>query len=180
MHYATIFEGEECEVEVLEVSPGNYDVIISATGGHEGDGEHIRVNARRVKNTTWSFIIDDHAYNIEFEQDPTQESKSENLLLRGETLAIEVLDLRNLRLRASQALSDGDSGPAEIKSPMPGKIVAVLVEEGQEVSEGTGLVVIEAMKMENELKAPKAGTVRHLDLQEGFSVEGGTVLCVVE
>lgn len=176
MHYAAIHEDEEFEIEVIEVSPGKYEVVFV----DGGDNTPIRVDARRVKNTTWSFIIDDHAYNIEFEQVPTAGETQELLLVRGENIPIEVLDLRNLRLRGAQVAGGALEGPVEIRSPMPGKIIAVLVEEGQQVGVGDGLVVVEAMKMENELKAPKDGVVRHLDLVEGASVEARTVLCVVE
>lgn len=172
MHYAAILGEEEHEIEVVETTPGQYDVVLN--------GEHIRVDARQVHQTTWHFVIDDHAYNIEFERDPSGNESSENLLVRGETIAVEVLDLRKLRLRQAQGASSASVGPAQIKSPMPGKVVAVLVEDGQEVAEGDGLIVIEAMKMENELRAPKAGVVRQLDAIEGVAVEGSTLLCVVE
>ena len=59
-------------------------------------------------------------------------------------------------------------------------VVALLVDEGQQVSAGDGLVVVEAMKMENELKAPKDGIVRHITCREGHSVEAGAALCVVD
>ena len=71
-------------------------------------------------------------------------------------------------------------GPAVISSPMPGKVVAVLVEEGQEVEEGQGLVVVEAMKMENELQSPRAGVVKGLSAEEGVAVDGGASLCTIE
>jgi biotin carboxyl carrier protein len=70
-------------------------------------------------------------------------------------------------------------GPQRVDAPMPGKIVRVLVKEGDAVEEGQGLVVVEAMKMENELKSPKAGVVRELHAQEGQPVEAGAKLAVV-
>ncbi len=77
-------------------------------------------------------------------------------------------------------MTGGVDGPAEIAAPMPGKIVAILVEEGQQVEEGQGLVVVEAMKMENELKSPRAGVVKNLTAQKDATVESGLVLCVIE
>lgn len=72
------------------------------------------------------------------------------------------------------------AGPARILAPMPGKIVRLLVEPGQQVQADQGLVVVEAMKMENELRAPRAGRVRETSVREGQAVEMGAVLVVVE
>ena len=72
------------------------------------------------------------------------------------------------------------SGPAAVRAPMPGKIVRVLAIVGQEVSEGTGLLVMEAMKMENEIRSPRAGIVRGVSVREGQAVETGATLCVLE
>jgi biotin carboxyl carrier protein len=63
---------------------------------------------------------------------------------------------------------------------MPGKVVRVLVERGQAVTAAQGLVVVEAMKMENELKAPRAGTIFEVHVREGQAVEGGALLIVLE
>lgn len=63
---------------------------------------------------------------------------------------------------------------------MPGKIVRVLARDGQEVAEGTGLLVMEAMKMENEIRSPRAGIVRGVSVREGQAVETGATLCVLE
>lgn len=71
-------------------------------------------------------------------------------------------------------------GPARVQAPMPGKIVRVLVPVGQEVAAGQGLVVMEAMKMENELRAARAGRVREVKVAEGQAVETGALLVVLE
>lgn len=169
MHYVALVNGEEKEVEINEVAPDRYQIYI--------DGRHFDVDARAVSDTTLSMIVNNEAFNIESERDP---NGGDNLLLRGHVFHVEVLDLRRMRLRKAQQAVGGPDGPVEITAPMPGKIVAVHVRDGQEVQEGQGLVVVEAMKMENELRAPKAGVVRNLRAQEGSAVDGGTVLCVVE
>lgn len=71
-------------------------------------------------------------------------------------------------------------GPEEVLSQMPGKVVRVLVKEGQTVEEGQGLLVIEAMKMENEIPAPKAGKVTSVSVDTGQTVDAGAPLAVVE
>jgi len=168
MHYAAIHDGEEREVEIIEVSPGRYTIRMN--------GRELEVDVHAVSETTLSFILNNHAYNIEFESNP---GGGENLLIRGHVLHVEVLDLRKMRLRKVEAAHGGPDGPVRITSPMPGKVVSVLVAEGEEVEEGQGLVVIEAMKMENELRAPRAGVVQELTAQEGQAVDGGATLCVI-
>lgn len=70
-------------------------------------------------------------------------------------------------------------GPARLASPMPGRVVRVLCAPGAEVAAGEGLVVVEAMKMENEIRAPRAGHVREVAVREGQAVEAGALLVVV-
>jgi biotin carboxyl carrier protein len=81
------------------------------------------------------------------------------------------------RRRSSMAAA---AGARKVTAPMPGRIVRVLIEKGQPVEARQGLVVIEAMKMENELKAPKAGVVTAIAAAEGTTVEAGAVLVVIE
>jgi biotin carboxyl carrier protein len=75
---------------------------------------------------------------------------------------------------------DADGGPQQITTPMPGKIVRVLVKRGDAVSPRQPLVVVEAMKMENELRAQRGGTVTEVHGREGVSVEAGTLLVVIQ
>lgn len=81
--------------------------------------------------------------------------------------------------RRKDAAATG-SGPQRVVAPMPGKVVRVLVKAGDEVKPKQGLVVVEAMKMENELKSARAGRVRDVLVSEGRSVDAGTVLLIVE
>ena len=74
----------------------------------------------------------------------------------------------------------GAGGPARVTAPMPGRLVKILVQEGDSVREGQGLVVMEAMKMENELRAPRAGRVKELPARERQAVETGALLVVLE
>ena len=71
-------------------------------------------------------------------------------------------------------------GPVEVRAIMPGKITALLVEEGQEVRSGQGVLVVEAMKMENELLAPKDGRVTRVRVRPGETVEAGAALFTVD
>ncbi len=75
---------------------------------------------------------------------------------------------------------DASQGPHDVLAPMPGKVVRVLVQEGDDVAAQQSVVVVEAMKMENELATACAGTVKHIPVSEGVSVGAGTVLVVIE
>jgi biotin carboxyl carrier protein len=82
--------------------------------------------------------------------------------------------------RGALPRAKGEAGPLRVTAPMPGKLVRLLVEAGQAVEAGQGLVVVEAMKMENELRATRAGRVKELLAREGQAVETGALLVVVE
>ena len=86
-----------------------------------------------------------------------------------------------LRDRATRAGSDrARGGPVELRAIIPGRVVSVEVAEGDEVEAGARVLVVEAMKMQNELRAPRAGTVRRIDAAPGMTVELGDVLLVIE
>ena len=100
---------------------------------------------------------------------------------RGRTFRVEVADERRWRMR--RARSDGMSAAAglePVRAPMPGLVLRVDVEEGQKVAEGQGLLIVEAMKMENELHARAAGRVRRVHVAAGESVRRGDVLVEFE
>ena len=84
--------------------------------------------------------------------------------------------------RAERGTDAGASGQGEVAvaAPMPGRVVRVLVAPGDEVAARQGLIVVEAMKMENELRAPRAGRVREVSVSPGTSVEAGRVLAIIE
>lgn len=84
------------------------------------------------------------------------------------------------RYRRGQTEGQTSAGPQRVTAPMPGRVVRVLVQPGDEVATRQGLVVVEAMKMENELGSPKTGRVREVAVSEGMSIEAGRLLVVVE
>jgi biotin carboxyl carrier protein len=96
--------------------------------------------------------------------------------LAGDRWDAEVVDERTRHVRSLTAGAHATRGPATVRAPMPGLVVRVLVEAGQEVAAGAGIVVLEAMKMENELKAPAAGVVKGVRVAAGEPVEKGQVL----
>jgi biotin carboxyl carrier protein len=138
------------------------------------DGVAHQVDAIPLHDDSVSLLLDGRSYSLEFEQ----RGERTGVLVRGSVFDVELLDERRLRTRtAGTRLSD--TGPQIVVAPMPGKIVRLLVKPGDAVAEGQGLLVVEAMKMENELRAVRAGRVLEVSVVEGTAVEAGARLCVV-
>ena len=98
--------------------------------------------------------------------------------VKGHEFEIDLTDPK--RLRGSGVESDTTTGSAEIKTAMPGKVVRVLVDQGATVEKGDGVIIVEAMKMQNEMKSPKDGLVKEIRTTEGATVNAGDVLAVIE
>ncbi len=163
-------KGEQPErepIEVIELESGRYRVTWR--------GKAHEVDAYALKHGAVSLIVDNQSYGVEFEESEDKVA----VLVRGQTVQIDIADERKLRMRAASGKFSVE-GKQTITAPMPGKVVRVLVKPGDEVQENQGLVVVEAMKMENELKSPKAGKVTEVVVTEGQAVEGNAKLLVVE
>jgi biotin carboxyl carrier protein len=120
-----------------------------------------------------SILLDGKSYEVRQES-----SAGESIIVVGhERFTAIVRDPRSYRSRRSR---DGGQGIKKISAPMPGKVVRVLAPAGTEVEVGQAVLVIEAMKMQNELKAPKKGKVTRLNVDEGEAVEAGQILAEVE
>jgi biotin carboxyl carrier protein len=136
-------------------------------------GEH-QVEYREVAPGVYSLLVDGRSVEAHVF---APASGGWMVEIGGKQMAIAVRDPREAAALRSGV---GVDGQQSIVSPMPGKVVRVLVEEGASVEAGQGLVVVEAMKMQNELKAPKAGKVVALAAREGASVTAGEVLVTLE
>jgi len=102
------------------------------------------------------------------------------LWVDGHRFDVEALDERTATIRELSKLSAAAAGPAPLIAPMPGLVMRINVKAGDTVAKGQGLVVMEAMKMENELRASAAGRVKHVAVAPGTAVEKGTVLIEME
>ena len=100
--------------------------------------------------------------------------------VNGQAVPVSIVDPRTRPTRRPGAASTVGAGPRQVVSPMPGRIVKVLVKVGDTVAAHQGLVVVEAMKMENELRAPGAGRVTQVKVVDGMSVEANAVLVTIE
>ena len=105
-------------------------------------------------------------------------SGASRIVVNGSSFTAEVRDPRSLRAR--RARTGSDEGPRKINAPMPGKVVRILAPEGTAVEAGQGVLVIEAMKMQNELKSPRKGTVARIATTEGATVNPGDTLAIIE
>lgn len=91
-----------------------------------------------------------------------------------------LISLADARDRAPKSKRVSAAGPVEVRAQMPGKVIRVLVAPGDAVENGQGLIVVEAMKMQNEMKSPKAGTVKKIHAEEGATVAAGQALILIE
>ncbi|HEV7744299.1 MAG TPA: biotin/lipoyl-containing protein [Pyrinomonadaceae bacterium] len=141
------------------------------------DDRHYDLELRELSRGEYLLIDGFKIYKCRVEQTHAG-GESLAVVIRGRSYEVAVIDPK--RLRSGQSSAAHHTGAAEIVSPMPGKIVRVLVEAGATVEAGAGVIVVEAMKMQNEMKAPKAGVVVSINVAEGATVKAGDVLAVVE
>ena len=154
---------EENEVKIEQVEKHIYRI--------EVDGEPIEVDARPMPHGGLHLIVDGESFDI----DMYPEQRKWHMLVRGVYHAFEVVDPRLHQMKRLEGARSEDED-SDIHAPMAGTVVQVNVKEGQQVEANQGLLILEAMKMENEIKAPRAGTVEGLSIEPGDSVERGATL----
>jgi biotin carboxyl carrier protein len=137
------------------------------------DGREVEVDAVLARPDVLSLRIGNQAYEVKCER----VAGDMHLWVGSARFAVEVRDPRSLRGRVRGV---DDHGLKKLTAPMPGKIVRVLVNQGDEVEAGAGVLVVEAMKMQNEIKSPKKGTIQKILVGEGAAVNAGDVLAIVE
>jgi biotin carboxyl carrier protein len=154
-------------VEIEDLGKSVYRVSV--------DGNEFLVDGKKTGRTNYSLIVDNRSFEIEV--DPKGDEY--RVLVDGRNYRVNLMDER--RVRTSGALAaEGIQGRQTVSVPMPGKVIAVLVAEGDLVEKGQGLVIVEAMKMENEVRSPITGAVREIKVKQGDTVEGGASLVIVE
>jgi biotin carboxyl carrier protein len=138
------------------------------------DGQPVHLDGVITCRDVLSLLVDGHSYEIKREQSATDL----HLWVGSTRFLVELRDPRSLRSR--QKAAGDEKGPRKIVAPMPGRVVRVLVAENSEVEAGQGIVVVEAMKMQNEIKSPKKGVVKKISTIPGAAVKPGDVLAIVE
>jgi biotin carboxyl carrier protein len=120
-------------------------------------------------------LIDGVSYEVGLEKNKSKYS----LYFYNDTIHLEIFDARKFRA-AELVKKTVSTGPFQLQAPMPGKIVRVVTQENAQVNEGDSLLVMEAMKMQNEFKAPHAGVVKQIRVREGDAVAAAQVLLILE
>jgi len=138
------------------------------------DGREMHVDAVVTRPDVLSLLIDGQSHEVKREQSATDL----HMWVGSRRFGVELRDPRSLRSRRDGA--GDEKGPKKLTAPMPGKVVRVLVAEKAEVEAGQGIVVVEAMKMQNEIKSPKKGVVQKVLATVGTNVNAGDVLAIVE
>jgi len=138
------------------------------------DGREVPLDVTSTREGVFSLLLDGKSYEVKQENTATET----NIVVGHERFSAVVRDPRSFRSR-SRAGAAGE-GVKKIIAPMPGKIVRILAQQGAEVEAGQGVLVVDAMKMQNELKSPKKGILKKLNASEGTPVEAGQVLAEIE
>lgn len=166
---ATLGEGREIEVAIEPLGSGRYRY-------HRGDVTFVfdaRRTPVRAGTVAWSIVRED-TRRADFVEIGVHNGSYE-VQVDGHVISAQLVDARKKRA-ARAAARPGTTGPAEVRSPMPGKVVKLLVGVGESVNAGQGVIVVEAMKMENELRATRAGAVAAILVKEGQAVDAGEVM----
>ncbi len=165
MKYTAMIDGQRVEISLNRKENG----VIEAEIG----GRSYRVEGKAVEPGIYWFRWNNRSLEIGV----SQTLDSYVVSLAGHRIPVEILDARTAIRRAAQ---HGHDGVVQIRAPMPGKVIKVLVVEGAEVQSNQGIVVLEAMKMQNEIKSPKKGIVGKLGVNDGAPVNSGDLIATVE
>jgi biotin carboxyl carrier protein len=163
---------------IVKVEGESHDVEIDRNGSHVTaviDGRSYDLDASQPEPSVW---LVKHNARI-YEAAVSLRDTSEHVVsVNGAEFAASVIDPK--RLRGSSIGSSDDSGRAEIRTAMPGKVVRILASQGDAIEKGDGVIVVEAMKMQNEMKSPKDGTISEIKVAEGDTVGAGDVLVIID
>jgi biotin carboxyl carrier protein len=137
------------------------------------DGTPFNIDAILARPNVLSILLDGKAYEIKREVTPNDL----HLWVGGSRYSVQVRDPRSLRHLQDRA---ANTGAQKLTAAMPGKVVRILLPEGAQVDAGQGILVIEAMKMQNEIKSPTAGTIQKIMVANGDAVNAGDIVAIVE
>jgi len=162
-----------------EVDDQKHDVEIKRDGRNltaSVDGREYELEVSEPESGVFLFKHENAIY--EAVVSPVVPGQSTHVRIGTDEFEVKLIDPK--RLRGTGNETEHGDGLAEIQTAMPGKIVRILVEVGAEVAKGDGILVVEAMKMQNELKSPKTGRVKNIRVVEGETVSAGDILATVE
>lgn len=159
------------------INDRSYTIEIAANNTVIINGEAHTVDFRSIDGMTlFSLLMD----NVSWEVLVERTGDEYRLLIDGELHIVDVQDERTRKLAKVEAKTAAPAGEVAIKAPMPGLVREVNVNVGDSVAAKQGIVILEAMKMQNELRAPRAGVVKEIRVKEGEAVNQGQVLVVIK
>lgn len=166
---------------LAEIDHEKHDVEIERGGDSnlvaKIDGKQYRLEVSEPEPNVYLFKHENQIYQI-FVSPNEKAGEPFAVNVGSRNYDVKIYDPK--RLRGSDANGEHETGASEIKTAMPGKLVRVLTEVGAEIKKGDGVLIVEAMKMQNEMKAPRDGTVKEIRFAEGATVNAGDVLAVIE
>jgi biotin carboxyl carrier protein len=162
----------------VRVNGVEHEIVLDGDGVH-ADGTDVAAHVSPIEGTPVRMVmIGSRMHRVVVRPGATRDAYT--LWLDGYRFEVEALDERTRAIRELSGATAGPAGPAPIRAPMPGLIVRINAQVGDEVQAGQGLVVMEAMKMENELRAQAAGRVKAILVSTGTAVEKGMLLIELE
>jgi biotin carboxyl carrier protein len=135
------------------------------------------LDVRETEPDSYLFFLKTNVHECRVNERPSSKNTFD-VTIRGRSYEVRIVDPK--RLRSGQNSDRHHHGVTEIVAPMPGKVVRVQTETGASVEKGAGVIVVEAMKMQNEMKSPRAGVVVSINVKPGDTVNAGDVLAVIE
>ena len=168
MAYIASHQGKTVRIKVLETAPSLFRVTL-------GDRDY-HVDFLEPQPNLLSLIIDGRSFEVDV--DARETSDLFEVVIKGDHFDIEMVEEKKKKL--AMKLARGASGRQDLRSPMAGNVRQVLAQPGDRVAAGQVLLILEAMKMENEIKSPIPGVVSSVTARTGLKVASGDPLCVVE
>jgi pyruvate carboxylase subunit B len=163
------------------VSTGDQKFVLSIREAHGGlevalDGQRLTVDITRVGTTQcYSLLVDGRSYEVQV----CRNGENYEVVLNQRRYGVTVESERTRLLKNLASAREKSQGAEEIKAAMPGLVVKVEVKAGDRVRAGDGLVIVEAMKMENELRAPRPGVIERVFVDRGMTVDQGQTLVLI-
>lgn len=168
--------GAEAVKYIATAGEQAYEIGVLQDGRIVADGEEVKLSLESIDGRSlFSLIMDGASYEVFVER----HNKVYFVTIAGDRYEVVVEDERMKQLRERAGAVHEEVGESAIRAPMPGLVVGVAVEEGQRVTAGDGVVILEAMKMENEIRTPQDGLVRSVRVSAGQAVNQGDILVEV-
>ncbi len=167
MGYIAVHDDKEYKIDINNIVENKFAV--------ELNGKKIEVDLIHSEHSLYSLLINGKSYEVNL----NNKNGDCSIHINGEHYHISIVNEKK-KSKIKKTGFDDTAGKQVINASMPGKVIKVLIKEGDDVEDGQGLIVLEAMKMENEIEAPRKGKITSILVNEGDTVEGGVKLLIIE